>query len=82
MILVAVGLNADSFDGGSGTVAVQINAALQQAAAANPAKVKIIDWASLVAQNPDWLQPDGIHPNALGQQELANWYRVALQSCP
>ena len=40
VILVAVGLNADSFDGGSGTLAVQINAALHQAAAANPAKVE------------------------------------------
>jgi lysophospholipase L1-like esterase len=82
VVLVTIGDNADSYGGGAGTVAVQINAALKQAAAANPAKVKIIDWAALVVQNPGWLQLDGIHPNALGQQELAHLYQVALQSCP
>jgi len=82
VILVTITINADSYVGGVGTVAVQINAALEHAAAANPAKVKIIDWAALVAQNPGWLEPDGIHPSALGQQELAHLYRVALQSCP
>lgn len=82
VILVTIGSNADSYGGGAGSVAVQINAALEQAAAANPAKVKIIDWAALVVQNPGWLQPDGIHPNTLGQQELAHLYQVALQSCP
>jgi len=84
VILVTVSTNADHYWGPTqtSTVAAQINQDIYDTQAADPGLYQVIDWNSLVHQNPDWLQSGGIHPNATGQQELANWYALALSTCP
>ena len=84
VILVTVSTNADHYWGTTqtSTVAAQINQDIYDTQATDPGRYQVIDWNSLVHQNPDWLQSGGIHPNATGQQELANWYALALTSCP
>lgn len=32
----------------------------------------LLDWHALVAKHPDWLGPDGIHPNTVGDVQLTN----------
>jgi hypothetical protein len=77
------------FDPQSQATADAINARIYELHAADPSHYAYIDWNSLVRANPDWLQADGIHPNATGQEELATWYSIALYgitptstSCP
>ncbi len=46
---------------------VQINSALVRAQARYHNLV-VVDWASRVAQRPEWMQDDGMHPTALGSR--------------
>jgi len=83
VILVTVNTNADHYWGPTenSNVAAQINQDIYAVRALDPGRYKVIDWNSLVHQNLDWLQPDGIHPSAIGQKGLADWYALALSVC-
>ncbi len=80
-VLVTINTNADTYGSTDVTTASDINAALQYTADLNPNFI-VLDWNYLVHQNPGWLDSGGIHPNAIGQQELADWYGFALSLCP
>ena len=70
-------------DGGNGTtVALQINAEIAGLVRSNPSHFEEVDWNGLAHANPGWLQSDGIHPNATGDQEIAAWDSIALSVCP
>ena len=47
---------------------VQFNAALNDVAAIRPT-LTVADWFTLIQAHPEWLYPDGIHPNATGAAE-------------
>lgn len=65
----------------AGPVAQQINASLQQLAAAH-SNVHLIDWGNVEYQNPGWVSGDGIHPSPAGQAALAAIETQALShSC-
>jgi hypothetical protein len=47
-----------------------VNYAIEQAAVRWP-QMKVVDFRDLFDQHPEWHLADGLHPNAIGQQELA-----------
>jgi hypothetical protein len=51
--------------------------ALEQAAVRWP-QLQIVDLRDFFGPHPAWHLSDGLHPNAIGQQELASLIRVAL----
>jgi hypothetical protein len=82
VVLFTINLNADHFEGGSGDVAEELNTQIEALADLEPWHFRVIDWNDLVASDPFWMMPDGIHPNVIGQQDLSDWVALALQSCP
>jgi hypothetical protein len=67
----------------SGNTAQTINSDIAQTVATRH-NFHEIDWANLISQGNNaqqWLNPtDMVHPNAAGQQEIANLYLQALQA--
>ena len=57
-----------------------MNAALDRAIQGR-ANVRVLHWTDLVAQHPDWLSGDGIHPNQLGSQGRAQAFAEAARGC-
>jgi lysophospholipase L1-like esterase len=80
VVMVNINLAIDNL-GETTTVGAQINAAISAEVATHP-NFKLINWASLAVQNPGWFIADGIHPNPVGQQALANSENLALSVCP
>jgi hypothetical protein len=80
VILVTINTYADTI--GDSNIAATENAEIKGLHRIDPSKYLYIDWNGLVHNDPDLLQPDGIHPSAKGQQALAAWYRIALSACP
>lgn len=56
------------------------NAVLRDAAAANP-RVRLIEWAQMAQQHPDWLAGDGLHGNETGYRERARAIASATTGC-
>jgi hypothetical protein len=48
------------------------------AAARKHPEMTVLDWNALARQNPDWLQPDGIHLTASGAEGMAGMVNGAL----
>lgn len=80
VIFVTINTDADTI-GGSNIAATE-DAEIEHLHTTDPRKYLYIDWNGLLNQNAGMLQPDGIHPDASGQQELASWYTLALSACP
>lgn len=57
--------------------ASSVNLAIEQAAVRWP-NMRVVDFDKFFAGHPEWLQPDGIHPNAQGAVALANLLRSTL----
>jgi len=57
-----------------------INAELRSQAAERD-NFGVIEWGAELAEHPEWLQDDGIHHNAEGQQEFADRLAGALRRC-
>ena len=55
------------------------NAVLREAASANR-RVRLVDWAEMVAEHPDWLADDGLHGNETGYRERAGAIAEAVRS--
>lgn len=56
------------------------NAVLRDAAAANQ-RVRVVEWASMVDEHPEWLAPDGLHGNETGYRERAREVADAAKGC-
>lgn len=56
------------------------NNKLFKKAAEEKENVIVVDWAEAVSKHTDWLESDGIHPNATGQKELADMIHAALNT--
>jgi lysophospholipase L1-like esterase len=56
------------------------NQVLRDAAEASP-RVRLVDWAGMVGQHPEWLAPDGLHGNETGYRERARAIAEAVRSC-
>jgi lysophospholipase L1-like esterase len=56
------------------------NAVLRDAAKENR-RVKLVDWAEMVQDHPDWLADDGLHGNETGYRERAGAVADAVRSC-
>ncbi len=52
------------------------------AARADPARVKVLDWAALSATQPDWFASDGIHLQGAGINAYAQLVSTALVDLP
>lgn len=53
------------------------NDALASIAAQIP-NVELVDWNGAVARHPEWMRPDGIHPNSEGLEALAALIEAAM----
>ncbi len=56
------------------------NDVLRDAARANR-RVRLVEWAEMVEQNPELLAPDGLHGNEDGYRERARKVAAAVKSC-
>jgi lysophospholipase L1-like esterase len=56
------------------------NAVLREAARRSP-RVRLVDWAGMVQEHPEWLAPDGLHGNETGYQERARAIAEAVRGC-
>jgi len=56
------------------------NGVLRDVAEANP-RVRLVDWAGMVQQHPEWLAPDRLHGNETGYRERARASAEAVRSC-
>lgn len=56
------------------------NAVLREAAGSHP-RLRLVDWAEMVRQHPDWLAGDGLHANELGYRERAKAVAHAVKDC-
>ena len=56
------------------------NAVLRDAAAANH-RLRLVEWAAMIAAHPDWLAGDGLHGNETGYRERARAVAAATRSC-
>ena len=63
------------------TQATQLNQ-FAAALAANRPWVRILDWAALSANRPDWFLADGLHLTELGRAALATHVDHAVRACP
>jgi hypothetical protein len=59
---------------------VAFNGVLRDAASANR-RVRLVDWAAMVQEHPDWLAADGLHGNDTGYRERARAIAAAVESC-
>lgn len=57
-----------------------INDAIAELARAHP-NVHVFHWSALVAQHPDWIAGDGIHPGEQGAQARAQGFADAALTC-
>jgi hypothetical protein len=44
--------------------------------------LRVVDWAGMVAENPDWLAADGIHASDFGYAKRAEAVADAVRACP
>ncbi len=84
VVLTTVNTNADAL--GRTDRAATINARIEALAAAEPRRVKVVDWTGFVrglspAGAATYLRPDGIHETDAGAAWLAAADRAALASC-
>jgi lysophospholipase L1-like esterase len=56
------------------------NDVLRDAAEARP-RVRLVDWAAMVQEHPEWLAPDGLHGNETGYDERARLVAAAVRGC-
>ena len=56
------------------------NAVLRDAADANR-RVRLVEWAEMVQEHPDWLAPDRLHGNETGYRERARAIAGATRGC-
>jgi lysophospholipase L1-like esterase len=56
------------------------NGVLRDAASGN-GRLRIVEWAAMVHEHPDWLAADGLHGNATGYRARARAVASAVQSC-
>lgn len=56
------------------------NDVLRHAAAANR-RFRVVDWAAMVGQQPDWLAADGVHGTEAGYRERARAVAEAVTGC-
>ena len=56
------------------------NGVLREAEAAN-SRVRVVDWAAMVKEHPDWLAADGLHGNETGYRERARAVAAAVRAC-
>jgi lysophospholipase L1-like esterase len=59
----------------------RFNAVLRDASAAN-GNLRLVEWASMVAEHPDWLAADGIHGSPAGYRARARAIVAAMRACP
>jgi hypothetical protein len=57
------------------------NDLLGRLAAELPGRLVVVPWAAAVAEHPDWLGRDGVHPNQTGYRARAQLYAQAARSC-
>lgn len=57
-----------------------LNQVLRDAAAANR-RMRLVEWAAMVQDHPDWLAPDGLHGSPAGYRERANATASAVRDC-
>ena len=63
-----------------GTTYAGYNAAL--AAESKPREnLRVVNWAKLASQHPEWFGGDGVHPNASGYRERARVIAQAVRNC-
>ena len=56
------------------------NDVLRDAASANH-RLRLVEWAEMVRQHPQWLASDGLHGNELGYRERARAIADAVRDC-
>jgi lysophospholipase L1-like esterase len=56
------------------------NDVLRDAASANP-RLRLVEWAEMVRQHPQWLAADGLHGNEPGYRERARAIADAVRDC-
>ena len=56
------------------------NDVLRDTAAANR-RLRVVEWAKMVKQHPDWLAPDGLHGSETGYRERAGAIASAVRGC-
>jgi lysophospholipase L1-like esterase len=56
------------------------NAVLRDAAEANH-RLRLVEWATMVQEHPDWLADDGLHGNETGYRERARAIAEATTAC-
>lgn len=52
-----------------------------RAAAETNHRLRLVEWASMVQEHPDWLAPDYLHGNEAGYRERARAVAAATRSC-
>jgi hypothetical protein len=63
-----------------GPISTGINDAIANAVATH-ANFHMLDWGNIELRNPQWLQPDGIHPTKSGDAQLAKLEHKAVVGC-
>jgi hypothetical protein len=58
----------------------EINAAIDKVVAGR-SNVRVLRWSEMVAEHPEWLSSDGIHPNQEGAKARAEAFAQAAQAC-
>ena len=44
-------------------------------------RVKVVQWADQVANNPSWIAGDGVHATPTGYRNRAALYAAAIKTC-
>jgi len=52
-----------------------------RAAAESNHRLRLVEWAAMVREHPDWLAGDGLHGNETGYRERARAVAAATRSC-
>jgi hypothetical protein len=65
---------------GIGDTAGAINSAIDRAIAGR-SNVRVLRWSAMVAEHPEWMSGDGIHPNEAGAQARSAAFAAAAQGC-
>jgi hypothetical protein len=58
----------------------EINAALDRAVGERP-NVRVLRWTEMIDEHPEWMSPDGIHPNRNGAEARAQAFADAALAC-